>query len=376
MNILFYYPDNERGDCLSSLMIAFQKQGHQVFLVTHAEEGYLHREVKKEKILTFSHVIPKTNSFVFYLKHILFLISFIKKYKIEIVYSHIQQADFISSITQYFTSPRFIITRHHTDCAFIDYNFNERTMDRIINVLGKEFIASSQKVYDQMVNVEHVTKNKVQTIPLAYDFDRIPKPDHNAVERIKEKYKTKVLLIQAARLIPEKRHDILFHAVKELVKNKFDIKLIVLGEGNQRKRLEEFIEKNQLQNHIFMLGYRLDMANFIAAADVLVHTSISEASNSTVKEAAILEKLVIACRDVGDFDEYIINNENGILVSKENTEPELLVVLKKIYNREIDMSLFGKNLRKKVLQLFSVQNIIHRYAEFHREKYKKSTTTV
>ncbi len=371
MNILFYYPDKERADAFTSLMFGFQKQGHHVSLLTHAEEGYLHAEVKTGGVSIFTHVIPKNNSFVFYLKHILFLISFTKKHKIDVVYSHIQVANFISCIAQYFTSSRFILTRHHTDCAFLDYNFNERTMDRIINVLGKEFIASSKKVYEQMVNVEHVRKNKVQTIFLAYDFDHIPKPDKNAVSALREKYKARLLLVQASRLIPEKKNFNSIAVIKDLIENNFDIKLLVLGEGTEKSRIEKFITDNHLENRVFMVGYRQDMVNYIAAADVLVHISVSEASNNTVKEAAILEKPVIVCRDVGDFDEYIKNNENGIMLSKENTEKELFDILAEIYLDKKDIQSLGKNLHKTVLKQFSVENIISQYDQFHlKEKTK------
>jgi len=366
MNILFYYPDKERADIFSSLMLGFQKQGHRVYLLTHAEEGYLHNEVKKEGVRTFTYTIPKNNSLIFYLKHIIFLISFTKKHKIDIVYSHIQVANFISCIAQYFSPSRFILTRHHTDCAFVDYNFNERTMDRIINVLGKEFIASSKKVYDQMVNVEHVKKAKVRTIFLAYDFDHMPKPNENAVKEIREKFKAHLLIIQASRLIPEKRNINSIHVITELIKNNFDIKLLLLGEeGTEKIKIEKFIAENNMGANIFMVGYRTDMVNFIAAADLLVHISISEASNSTVKEAAILEKPVIVCHDVGDFDDYIVNNENGIMLSKENTEKELSDVLVEIYLNKKDIQSLGKNLHKTVLEVFSVEKIISQYDQFH-----------
>ncbi|HXU25654.1 MAG TPA: glycosyltransferase, partial [Bacteroidia bacterium] len=328
------------------------------------EEGYLHNEVKPEGVKTFTYIIPKKNSFVFYLKHIMFLASFTRKNKIDIVYSHIQVANFISCIAQYFSPSRFILTRHHTDCAFLDYNFNERTMDRIINTLGKEFIASSKKVYDQMVNVEHVKKSKVQTIFLAYDFNQIPKPENEAVNALKEKYKTKLLIVQASRLIPEKRNFESITVIKRLIDNKFDIKLLVLGEGTEKPRIENYIKDNHLENHIFMVGYRRDMVNYIAVADLLIHISVSEASNSTVKEAAILDKPVIICRDVGDFDDYI-NDGNGIMLSKENTEKELYDVLEKIYLKEKDVKALGINLHKSVLNQFSIDNIISQYDQFH-----------
>ena len=364
MNILFYYPDKERSISLSSLMIAFQKQGHTVHLLTHSTEGDLHQNVRKAGVVTHTYPIPKNNSIIFFFKHILFLISFTKKNNIAIVYSHIQVANFISCISQYFTPSRFILCRHHSDCAYIDNNFNEKLLDKIINRLGKEFIVPSQKVYDQMVITEGVKNKKIYLIRYAYDFSQYAKPVNESVNAIKEEFKCKLLLIKTARLISEKRHIMLFKVMNQLAKKGLDIKLMVLSDGPERKNLEEYIANNNLQNNIFMLGYRRDVINYIAAADVVVHVSMSEASNSLVKEAGLLEKPVIACSNVGDFDEYLSNNKNGIIIPKENFENKLTKTLEQIYSGNYNISSLGNDLKKTILDLFSIESIIAKYNQF------------
>ena len=367
MNILFYYPDKEKAISLSSVMNIFSQQGHQVFLLTHAPEGELHADVKAHGVKTTTYTIPKKNPFIFYLKHIIFLVRFARKNKINVLYSHIQVANFISCFAQYFIPARVFICRHHTDCAFVDYNFNERTFDRVINSLGKEFIVVSNKVKDQMERVEHVKNKKIYVINLAYDFSQYKKTEPEVIKEIQKKYSSKLLLLKAARLISEKRHILLFRVIKKLVENNYDIKLLVLSEGGERKNLEDFISANNLQDHIFMLGYKNDVLNYLAAADLIVHVSASEASNSIIKESALVGKPIIACSDVGDFDEYIINNEDGILISKENTEAELEKILIKIYNDKTILNSLGKNLKEKVIKLFDINNIIKQYEPFHRE---------
>jgi glycosyltransferase involved in cell wall biosynthesis len=368
MNILFYYPDKEKSVVLSSQMIAFQKQGHKVFLLTQAPEGDLHTDVKGYGVQTFNYPVKKKLSFFFYLKHIRFLISFVKKNKIDIVYSHIQQANLISSIAQYFTSARFILCRHHSDCTFVDYNFNERTADRIINLLGKEFIVPSKKVYDQLVKVEKVKNKKIHFIRYTYDFEQYPKADPVIVEHLKKTYNAKLLLLKVARLIPEKRHILLFQTVLKLVNKGFDIKLLVLSEGNQWDNLKKFINTNNLQNHIFMLGYRTDVMNFIAASDMVVHVSESEASNNFAKEVGLLKKPLIICNDVGDFDEYLLNMHNAIIIDKNNPSPQLENTISAIYRKDISINKLGEELYKTVISRFSIKNLINEYDQLNAER--------
>lgn len=364
MNILFYYPDKERAVSLSSLMISFKKQGHKVFLLTHSKKGDLHQMVEKEGVSTFNYFVTRRPSLIFFVKHIFYLISFTKKNKIDLVYSHIQVANFISCIARFFSPSKFIFCRHHSDCAFVDNNRNEKIMDKIINYLGTEFIVPSDKVYEQMVKKELVGK-KIHVIRYAYIFEEYPQPDPVAVSQIREKYKCKLLLIKIARLIPEKRHIILFETVNKLVKNGADVKLIVLSEGSERTNLENFIERNGLQDRIFLLGFKRDVMNFISAADLVIHISETEASNSLVKEAGLLEKPVLVCNDVGDFDEYMENNRNGFVISKKNPAPDLQVLLERIYSKETDLTYLGKQLHKTVRELFSIGNILHKYNQFH-----------
>ena len=365
MNILFYYPDKERAVSLSSLMIAFQMQGHGVFLLTHSAEGILHEEVKKHGIKTYTHQIKKNAALLFYLKHVLFLASFTKKNKIDIVYSHIQRANIISVFAQFISPARFIFCRHHSDCAYVDNNWKEKKIDSIINRFGKEFIVPSKKVYDQMVNVEKVYNKKIHLIRYAYDFEEYPKPNLNTISEIREKYACNLLLIKVARLIPEKRHMLLFHTVNQMVKKDMDVKLLVLSEGRERKNLEAYIMENNLHNNIFLLGYRKDVINYISAADLVVHVSESEASNNFIKEVGLCEKPVVVCKDVGDFDEYIQNNNNGIVLSKQNAENELMEILEKIYFNKISTKSLGENLKKDVLHLFGINNLIQEYKRFH-----------
>lgn len=364
MNILFYYPDKERGVSLSSLMVAFQKQGHTVSLLTQTPEGDLHSDVRKEGIKTFTHVIKK-NSLLFYLKHILFLISFTKKNKIDLVYSHIQKANFIACFAQYFSRARFILCRHHSDCAFVDNNRNEKLMDKIINRLGKEFIVPSDVVLDQMLVKEKVKNKKIHLIRYAYDFNAYPKPDEAGVFEIKEKYKAKLLLVKIARLITEKRHILLFQVINKLVKAGYDIKLVVLSDGPEKEKLVDYIRQNELQNSIFMVGYRRDIMNFIAATDVVVHVSESEASSNLAKEVGLLNKPLIVCSGVGDFDEYLINRVNSLIIDKNNVTEQLEKLIISIYNDEKIIEGLGKKLHDTVFERFSIENIISQYNQFH-----------
>ena len=365
MNILFYYPDRERAVSLSSLMIAFKLQGHKVFLLTHAESGALHEDVIPYGIETFSNTLNKNNSWTFYLRHLIYLVSFTKRHKIDLVYSHIQKANFISAVARYFSPSRFILCRHHSDCAFVDNNFNEKMLDKIINRLGKEFIVPSQKVYDQMTIKENVRNKKIYLIRYAYNFDAYSVPDVAKVAEIRKTYQASLLLVKVARLISEKRHLLLLRVVLKLINEGMDIKLVLLSEGPEQNNIIKYISENNLQERVFLTGYKNDVMNYLAAADLIVHVSESEASSNLAKEVGLLKKPLLVCHDVGDFDEYLIHTINSLLINKENAEAELEVLLRAIYKKELTIGQLGKNLYKVIFERFSIVNLLPEYTAFH-----------
>lgn len=363
MNILFNYPTNKRAVSIESLVEAFSSRGYNVFFYSQEPKGVLHEFLEKFGVKSFCNVIQKKISIFFYTRHALALAKYIRSNKIELVFSHTQVANITAVIAQYFCNTRMIICRHHTDTGIINDIFNERMMDKIINLLGKEFIAPCKKVFNQMVQ-EGVEPKRIRLIYYGYDFNYYSLPKHQEIDEIKNKYKCDFLIVKAARFFVEKRHIILFELIKKLVDEGYNIKCLALSDGPERKNLEKYIEENNLQQHIYLIGFRRDILTYLAAADLVVHLSISEASNNLVKEVGLLYKPVLVCEDVGDFDDYLVNNKNAFVINKKFPGKELEQVVRKVYkNKDLLLGL-GKELHQKVFETFSIEKIIHEYDDY------------
>lgn len=359
--ILFYYPSNKRSNSLETLLLAQKKMGHTVIVLTTCEKGELHAFFEKNEIATFSNYISKNSPFAYYLRQVISLVLFCKKYKPDVVQSHLQHANFIAVIAQYFISAPVQIFRHHfkfhrlSNDKVIKPNRNEEFFDFAINKLAKVIIVPSSGVYNGMKLHESVNMDKVRIIPYIYDFSKYNTPDAAAVSAIQQKYPCRLLLLMCSRLIDFKRHHIVFPVIKKLVlEKKLDIKMIVLDEGPEKDTLEKYIIDNNLQNSIFMLGYRPDFINYMAAANLLIHPSLTEASNSAVKEMALVGKTAAVCRGIGDFDEYFKNGVNGFVMSPNDTNNEIEQVIIKSYQDPNCLLQYGMELQQDVLNYFNI----------------------
>lgn len=354
--VLFYYPSNKRTVAMQTLLISLRDYGYDITVLTTCKKGDFHEELEINNIKTYENEIVTSSSFVYYIKQWLFLISFCKKNQIDFLHSHLQQANIIAVFAQFFIKAKCVIFRHH--CNFIvsritRRNKIEKLFDILIHLLAKKIIIPSLGVKNEIIRSETKNIKKYIILPYIYDFSKYATPNYNKVNEIRQQFDAGLILLFSSRFIELKRPFVALNVLKELLKNGLNVKLLVLDDGPLKNDMEKFIEENNLSSHVFIVGFRRDYIDFFQASDILIHPSLTDASNSTVKEMALLEKCVITCRDTGDFDEYIVNGENGFLVSKENTVNEMVKIVSELYDNREKMKEIGSNLKRDVLSKFS-----------------------
>ena len=144
-----------------------------------------------------------------------------------------------------------------------------------------------------------------------------------------------------AEINKNKNHIQLINAM-DILKDKYpNIKVLCIGDGTLKESLEKQIVLRNLQNNIFMLGYRLDVNKLINISDIGILLSRREGLPRNIMEFMACGRKVIAtdirgCRDlicdetigtlvnVGDYEstakaieKYYILNDKSFEVSKE-----------------------------------------------------------
>ena len=155
-----------------------------------------------------------------------------------------------------------------------------------------------------------------------------------------------------ARLIPFKRHLQILPTFKKLIEEGLDLKVIILDEGPCKDEIARYISEHQLEQHIFLIGFTTQFLEYMKAADLLIHPSLTEASNNVVKEIGLMEKAVVVCEGVGDFDDYIADGKNGYLMTKENPEKDTEEIIRKLYRDKEKLAELGQALHQTILRQF------------------------
>jgi glycosyltransferase involved in cell wall biosynthesis len=345
-------------------MIAFKDRGHDVFSLSQQEGKEIHDFLSGKGIKTESYVVPgKRSGLRYYLRHLLYFVRFCRRHKIEIVYSHLEPANFVASIGQYFVRGRVFLCRHHIDEGRL-YNFDRDFYYMLTYRLAKSIIVVSDHARRYMVRHEGIPERKIIHINLAYDFSLYPLPNAETVMSIRGSGGC-LLLLSACRFTKFKRPDQILLLLKNLIDRGVNARLIMLGKGEMENELRNQIRNLGLDARVELPGYVNNIIDHMAAADFFLHPSLLESSCVVVKEAGLARLPVIVCKGVGDFDEYLLNGVSGFLTDRDKFVDQGTEIIRSHMNDEGLRRSMGSQLEILVRQRFSIENVLPQYEKLN-----------
>lgn len=137
-----------------------------------------------------------------------------------------------------------------------------------------------------------------------------------------------------------------YHGAKEL-------KLLIVGDGTQRMKLESLVKELGVNSKVTFTG-KIDnekVPEYINKMDIVCLPSLSESFGVSAVEACACGRPIIAT-DVGGLKEIIFDNYNGFVIKQKSSEDIKLKIMKMIED-EVRMKEFSKNARKLVMEKYS-----------------------
>ena len=190
---------------------------------------------------------------------------------------------------------------------------------------------------------------------MCYNFNSYAAERRYNAADIKTALGSDFLIIYIARLDSLKGHLEAFEVIKQLREEHVFCKLLCIGEGDFRPKLEQWILENKLQQQIILKGFVSNVFDYIEAADLLLLLSRSEASNNAVKEAGMCKRTAIVYKEVGDFNDYIRDGENGFFADPANPVLSAAGIIKKLSNNRSLLLQSGKKLYDTIVHTFSLE---------------------
>ncbi|MCX6351893.1 MAG: glycosyltransferase family 4 protein [Bacteroidetes bacterium] len=169
-------------------------------------------------------------------------------------------------------------------------------------------------------------------------------------------------------------HRLIIEALKKVRDKGIVFSFTIVGDGLERKSLEEFVIQNDLQNNVHFVG-RIGndyIVNYLRNADIYISLPISEGVS-----ASLLEAMACGCypivSDLPSNRDWI--NGNGKLVSLDNSEEIMEAILDTYYNKNNINNILLRNRRMVedvASQEKNIKLIIDKYKEITKTKSEKS----
>ncbi len=190
--------------------------------------------------------------------------------------------------------------------------------------------------------------------------------DLNAFDCVKPKKisdNEKIKICMVGRFYPSKDYDTLVKVAARL--NELEVEFYLIGDGPNRKLIEEKVRKYQL-NNITFIGNRDDVPALIKCFDIgilLNPLHLAEGISNAIMEYMAAELPVIATKN-GGTPELVKNNVNGFLVDSEDVEGIVNAIRLLMQNKPLRKKM-GVEGRKIIEQSFSIENMIYKYTEIY-----------
>lgn len=154
-----------------------------------------------------------------------------------------------------------------------------------------DYVVVSLDLYNWVVDIVRVRSKSVQVVQNGVPVAAIDK------QPLARKHK---VFCTIGRLDPVKNQMLLIKAFAHLCKTtpRYLPKLLIVGDGPERDKLESLTRALALDEYVEFLGYRTDISEILTSVDVFVLSSHYEAMPMTILEA-MAKKVPVVSTDVG-----------------------------------------------------------------------------
>lgn len=297
------------------------------------------------------------------------LARYLRQRRIDILHTHLFEPSVVGLQAGVFArTPLRVMTRHYSDYHTRIGKRWHVHLDRLCTQRSDAVVAVSEHTAAGMVADEGAPREKLHVILNGVDFDRLNVSGADARDRVRREFDVDGghLLLIAARLHPEKGYEYLFRALPEIRRRvSGNVKLLVAGRGPSEEQFRAQVESLGCDDIVRFLGFRKDLPDLMAAADLFVLPSVAEAFGLVLAEALYIGTPIVATR-VGGIPEIIDDGVDGVLVEPADSGALAEAIADLLIDAEQRRSMTGAG-REKIMKGFRFEDMVRSYETVYRQ---------
>ncbi len=359
-----------RGGQRQSFFLAkeLKRRGLPFFFIVQPESP-LHQKACEAELP----VLPFKMRNEFDLPAILRLAWAMKRKKCLLAHFHDAHSAAVGSVAASLAKVPFRIITRRVDFPLKKNPFSRRKYMKNVDAI----IAISEGVKKVLVE-GGVDPENIEVIPSGIDFspfeeDSLALTSKDYLHREFSFAVDDYLVGIVAHLADHKGHQYLIQATKILKKQSPKIKTIIVGEGPLSMELNRQAKELDVEDIVFFLGFRKDIAKILSSLDLFVLSSYLEGMGSSILDAMAC-RLPVVATNVGGIPEVVIHGETGLLVPPRNPSALARAILK-LYSNKALASRLGQKGYELVHRKFSAEamadKVVHLYERVGLRKWIK-----
>ncbi|WP_174493557.1 glycosyltransferase [Acinetobacter sp. Marseille-Q1623] len=281
----------------------------------------------------------------------------------DIVHAHMFHAIVVARILRIMTPIKKLICTAHSK-AFggkfraLIYKMTDRCSDINTNV--------SYEATENFIKHKIFKKNNSLTITNGVDTEKFI---FNFADRIAYRTQFKIadnekVFIAIGRFNEAKDYPNLINAFNLFrEKSNVESKLLIIGDGELRRSIENLIIDTHLSDQIILLGIRHDIPQLLSMADFFVLSSAWEGFGLVIAEAMATERVVIAT-DCGGVKEVL--GAADFLVEPQNPIKLAEKMLHVMQLNDLDCGQIGKINRQRVVDHYSLDAMVTQWLKVYK----------
>ena len=171
------------------------------------------------------------------------------------------------------------------------------------------------------------------------------------------------LLLSVGSLAECKGHRFLIDAMPAVRQQFPNARLAIAGAGNQQAQLTAQIARLGLQSHVHLLGFRHDVPDLIQACDLFVFPSIEEGLGSTLIDAMLAQRPIVAT-NAGGIPDVVAASTPGrsevAWVVPAGDSPALNVAIREALSQPDAAALVAQRAQRRAWDHFTVDQMVDR----------------
>ncbi len=313
--------------------------------------GELFDVLKSKGIRTISiSTLARDISLIKEIKTFFYFLHLLKNEKPDAVHLHSPKAGGLGALAARVVGIKKIIYTAHGWAFFEDRPWYQRTLIRLFSyaivLLSHTTTAVSKKdahAFDGWLFI----KNKIVHIPNGVALPSSALPRTEARKKL-DISNDAFVIGTIAELHKNKGLSYLIEAAEKISNAMF----VVIGEGEERKRLALAIAAHHLENRFILKGYLPDAHRYIRAFDVFVLPSVKEGLPYVLLEAGAAEVPMVAT-NIGGIPDLVEHEKTGLLVPPKDPSALAQALARLQSDASLRSSLFSA-LKQKIETLFSL----------------------